>query len=96
MPICHRDTDQRVCGATTQVVGQDFVKVDGLLWSVEGDPDTHGSGGVIHTQDFVFISGILVILLGDQANPDSLCLPDGPPHCDPFTTSGDSLITVTG
>jgi hypothetical protein len=94
LAISHRNSDLRACGATTIVQNQNFVFIDSQLWAVKGDPDSHGDGGLINSQDYVFINGIPIILVGDQAQPDDLCMPIGPPHCDPFTTSGDSLVNV--
>jgi hypothetical protein len=92
--ICHRNSDSRVCLATTIVVGQDFVNVDGQLWAVVGDINTHGDGGLINSQNYIRISGKYIIIVADNANPDDLCPIIGPPHCDPISSSGDSLITV--
>jgi len=40
MPGVHRDTDPRICGCKTIVVGNSTVFANGLLVSVDGDPDT--------------------------------------------------------
>jgi hypothetical protein len=40
MPKVHRDTDPRVCGCKTIVEGNSTVFANGLLISVDGDPDT--------------------------------------------------------
>ena len=92
--ISHRNNDFRTCGATTQVVGQSFVKINGQLWAVQGDPDSHGEGQIITTQTYVKINGIPVSLVNDQASADTLCFTIGFPHCDPFTSSGDSTVTI--
>jgi len=100
MAIAHRNGDLRACGATTVVGGQNFVFVDGQLWSVNGDPNSHGAGQLINSQSYVTINGIPVILVGDQAAPDNLSpdVLDGgvTPHDDPYASSGDSLINVVG
>ena len=44
IPI-HRDTDPRVCGATTTVVNQSNVFANSLLVAVYGDTNSHGAGG---------------------------------------------------
>lgn len=45
MPIqAHRDGDARACGARTTVTGQSTVFVNGKLWAVDRDPNSHGSG----------------------------------------------------
>lgn len=70
----HRDGDPRACGATTIVEGQNFVYVNGKLWAVEGDPNTHGNGELIAaTGQTVFIGGKKVIVHGpDPAEMDDL------------------------
>lgn len=100
MAIAHRNGDLRACGATTIVSGQNFVFVDGQLWSVNGDANSHGNGQLISSlQNYITIGGIRVILVGDQASPDDLSpdILDGgvTPHDDPYASSGDSLINVT-
>jgi hypothetical protein len=60
------------------------------LWAVQGDPNTHGNGELIpnHANN-VYVEGKLVIVHGpDHSNPDALCPPAGPPHCDPMTAQG--------
>lgn len=95
MAISHRHGDSRACGASTVVAGQDFVTVDGQLWAVAGDPDSHGGGELNNSQSYIQIGGKLVILVGDSAAPDSLCIPVGGAHCSPSATSGSSLINVS-
>lgn len=74
MPGAHRNTDSRFCGATTIVVGQSTVFVNGLLWAVEGDYDTHCNEGqlsAVYGAKNVYINGKLVICaVGDTAAPD--------------------------
>ena len=41
MPAAHRNGDLRTCGATTSVTGQSTVTVNGKLWAVLGDKDSH-------------------------------------------------------
>lgn len=76
MPGAHRNTDSRFCGAKTIVQGQSTVKVNGLLWAVEGDIDTHcnqGSLNAVYGAKNVYIEGKLVICaVGDTAAPDKL------------------------
>ena len=94
MAICHRNGDSRSCGALTVVSGQDFVKVDGQLWAVNGDPNSHDGGGLITSHSWLKIGGIGVIVVGDSADPDALCPVPGGPHCAPSASSGDDLINV--
>ena len=94
MAYSHRISDSRICGAVTEQQGQDFVTINGKLWAVEGDPNSHGSGGLIHSQDYVTISGKLVILRGDSANEDDLCPIEGGDHCAPAAQGYDDLIDV--
>jgi uncharacterized Zn-binding protein involved in type VI secretion len=94
MAYCHRHGDSRACGATTIVTGQNFVKVDGQLWSVNGDPDSHGGGALSTTHPWLTINGIGIIVQGNSAAADSLCLPLGGAHCAPSATGFDNLIDV--
>lgn len=74
MPGAHRDTDSRFCGATTKVTGQSTVKVNNLLWAVEGDLDDHCDQGALiasYGAKNVYIEGKLVICaMGDSAASD--------------------------
>lgn len=75
MPFkAHLDGQARACGASTVVEGQDFVFIDGELWAVEGDPNTHGNGDLIAaTGSTVRIGGKKVIVHGpDPAEMDDL------------------------
>jgi uncharacterized Zn-binding protein involved in type VI secretion len=93
MPAAHRQDDLRACGATTIVVGQSNVYVEGKLWSVVGDPNTDGNGQLISAVgSTVFINGKLVIVIGDSASPDDLCIPLGGLHCAPIPTTGSSTV----
>lgn len=93
MPKAHRHGDLRTCGATTVVTNQNNVYVNGQLWAVKGDPNSHGDGGLVNTTgSTVFINGIPVIVNGpDHAVPDALC-PLAPPHCDPMTAQGSDNV----
>jgi hypothetical protein len=94
MPAVHRDTDARVCGATT-VSGQGkSVYVNNLLWSINGDPNTDGGGSLIAATNSVFIGGIPVCNNNDAANPDALCPVPGGPHCAPNAVGGSSDVFV--
>lgn len=93
MPAAHRHGDSRTCGATTVVQNQSTVFVNGRLWAVKGDPNTHGGGNLINTGTTVFISGIPVIVhSADPAAPDGLCPIAGGPHCGPATASGSDNV----
>lgn len=72
MPKAHRDGDDRACGATTIVEGQGTVFVNGKLWAVKGDPNTHDAGGLINTTgSTVIIENKFVIVHGpDLAEVD--------------------------
>lgn len=85
----HRQGDQRICGATTIVQGQSDVYVNNKLWSVEGDPNTHGNGQLIATGQTVLVNNKKVICnTPDHANPDNQCPLGGQQHCDPMTAQG--------
>lgn len=99
MPGAHRNTDSRFCGATTIVTGQSTVKVNGLLWAVDGDKDTHcnmGSLIPITGAKNVYIQGKLVICaVGDTASPDIPgCVPPEHPsgETDPKGHSSDVFV----
>lgn len=93
MPGAHRDSDTRFCTALTNVVGQTNVYVNGLLWAVEGDPNTHGEGDLIQVYGDrnVYINGKRAICaVGDLAEPD-MALHPAPPT-DPLSASTDTFI----
>lgn len=97
MPGSHRDKDSRICGATTIVTNQSTVYVNGLLWAVKGDPNTHGAGELINTGTTVFINGINVIVnSADPAAPDGICPIAGGPHCNPATASASTNVFAYG
>lgn len=82
MPKAHRLNDERFCGAVTTPVSQSTVFVNGKLWALQGDPDSHGAGNLIcvYGPKNVFINGKHVIVaVGDQAAPDNF------PHLPPDT-----------
>lgn len=74
MPVAHRVADLRACGALTQVTGQSSVFVNGLLWAVEGDKNSHGEGPLLAVNGTtVTIEGKRVITIGDPGRaPDNL------------------------
>lgn len=95
MSYVHRHGDQRSCGATTVVSGQNFVTVDGKLWAVENDQNTHGAGGLIASKTYIKIGGKSVIVQDDNANQDNLCPSAGGEHCNPRATGYSNLINVS-
>ena len=93
VPQVHRNTDSRICGASTIVVGQSTVFVNSLLWAVDNDPNSHGAGGLIPGGNTVRINGKSVIVhRPDNAKPDNLCYVVGPPHCNPMTAQGSPNV----
>lgn len=59
----HRHGDSRACGATTTVVGQSTCFVNGKLWAVDNDPNTHSAGNLdANSTDKVFIEGKPVVV----------------------------------
>lgn len=76
MPGAHRDTDSRFCGAKTIVQGQSTVRVNGLLWAVEGDKDTHCNQGelipVYGTKNVYIENKLVICAMGDFAASDKL------------------------
>jgi hypothetical protein len=93
----HRQTDARVCGGKTKVVGQSTVFVNDKLWAVKDDVIlTHSGGELIPTGTTIFVENKLIIAhTPDQAKPDSLCSEDGDiTHCNPMTAEGSSDTLV--
>jgi hypothetical protein len=73
LPKAHRNADRRACGALTFVEGQSTVFVNGKLWAVENDGNTHTAGGLIPSFHGVFIEGKPVIVhTPDLAHVDGL------------------------
>lgn len=94
MAAIHRNTDSRACGATTTVTGQSNVYANGLLVSVNGDPNSHGAGALSASCHDVYVNGLLVVDLGDGAAADSLCPSLGGSHCGPSATGASSNVFV--
>jgi hypothetical protein len=98
MPGAHRDGDSRFCGASTIVTGQSTVFVNGILWAVIGDKDTHCNEGdldPIYGSLNVYAEGKLVICaMGDTASPDrSDCIVEHPSGTtDPLGHSPDVIV----
>ena len=91
----HRHTDARVCGATTVVQNQSTVFANSLLVAVNGDPNSHGAGGLIAACKNVYVESILVVNHSpDSAAADERCPPDGEPHCTPSTAAGSPNVFV--
>ena len=71
MSDVHLDGDLRVCGATTVVSGQGSVYVNGKLWAVQGDQNSHTDGQLLASGTSVLIEGNMVIVHApDQAADD--------------------------
>lgn len=94
----HRNTDSRVCGATTIVQGQSNVYVNNLLASVQGDPNSHSGGALSASVNdgTVFINNRKVVLKGSSAAPDLACAPVGPPHCNPVSVGASTNVFACG
>ena len=90
----HRNTDSRACGALTQVNGQKNVYANGLLVSVDKDPNSHSGGALSARCKNVFVNGKMVVIVGNSAAPDSLCPPLGGAHCAPASSSGSGNVFV--
>jgi uncharacterized Zn-binding protein involved in type VI secretion len=68
------------------VIGQSTVRSNGKLWSVEGDPNTHGGGALIASSN-VYIEGKRVVVhRPDNANPDDA------DHSNPATAQGSADV----
>lgn len=88
MPGAHRHGDTRMCDATT--IASDFgVYVNGKLWAVEGDPETHGGGELVSVVGSTITIGgkKVIVAIGDVAKPDAALHPI--PPTDPFARSTD-------
>ena len=72
------------------------VRVNGRAVSIEGDTNTHGAGALraSETVGKVRVNGIPVIILNDNASPDSLC--PGPGHCNPKAASASPNVRAGG
>lgn len=94
----HRNADKRKCGATTKVVGQSSVFVNGKLVSVKNDVNTHGGGNLnaSNSDGTVFINNIEIVLLNSTAQSDGLCPPLGGAHCGPDATSASNNVYACG
>lgn len=91
----HRNTDLRKCGASTIVIGQSTVFANSLLVSVNGDPNTHGGGGLIAANNNVYVNNKLVVNdTPEAAAPDALCPSLGGDHCAPVTAGGSDNVFV--
>lgn len=90
MTQAHTHGQLRSCGATTIVSGQSTVRVNGQLWAVEGDQNTH-TDGHLHAVNgtTVRINGKHVITVNDPAN-DS----DGAGHSPIETKASQGSTTV--
>jgi hypothetical protein len=92
IPI-HRQTDLRICGHTTVVVGQSNVFANSLLVAVDKDPNTGGGGNLIAACKNVFINNKLVVNHSpENATPDGSC--PASPHCNPKTAQGSPNVFV--
>ena len=94
MTAIHRNTDSRICGATTVVAGNSTVFANNLFVSVNADPNSHGAGSLIASSNQIFVENKMVVEVGDSASPDGLCPVVGGPHCGPNSSSGSSNIFV--
>lgn len=90
----HRNGDSRSCGATTSSVQSRDVYVNGMLWSIDGDPNSHGGGGLNAATKNVYIGGGAVVNNGDEAAADALCAPLGGAHCGPSASQGSTNVFV--
>jgi len=91
----HRNSDSRSCGATTIVIGQSTVFVNGLLASVKGDPNSHSDGKLLATinDGTVFINNKKLVLKGSDAVPDKKI---GVEHQDPKSVGASPNVFACG
>ena len=90
----HRNTDPRICGASTVVAGQSTVFANNnLLVSVNADPNSHGGGNLNASSNRVYCENKLVVIhRADSAAPDALCPPLNGTHCGPSTAQGSPNV----
>ena len=91
----HRDGDSRTCGATTSVSGNSTVFANGVLISVDDDPNSHGGGALSAGSNNVFCEGSAVVNNSpDGAAADDLCPSLAGAHCSPATAGGSPDVFV--
>ena len=80
MPGAHLDGQPRQCGATTVVEGQSTVFVNGKLWAVDNDPNTHEEGRLIaaHGKSVIIEGKAVIVHAPDTATIDLFGHPSGP------------------
>jgi hypothetical protein len=93
MPVVHRDTDERSCGAQTQAANPN-VYTNNLLTAVNGNPNSHGGGELQAANPNVYIGGVLVVVDGNSAEADSYCPLPG--HCNPKADGGSNNVWIGG
>lgn len=98
MPPAHRHGDGRICRATTTVVNQNSVFVNGVLWAVMGDTNTDGNGQLFASPDSsVKIHNIPVVTHSPTgADEDDRCPLESGDHCNPYTSAGSSNVSAYG
>jgi len=64
--------------------------------AIDLDPNSHGGGLLIPSQQKVFIKNLAVVRMGDVALPDNECGEEGEPptHCSPDAIDGSSKVFV--
>ena len=92
----HRETDLRVCGCSTIVVGQSTVFANNLLIAVMYDPDSCGGGALNASINpgTIFIENLELVVVGSTACPDGCCPSDS--HCNPMSATGSPDVFAFG
>lgn len=92
MALAHRNGDKRFCDGETIVEGNSTVFVNGKLWAIEGNVDSHEMGNlVVIGQRTVKIGGIPAVgALKDTAVPDLFGHMEGP--VDPLEGSPNVFV----
>lgn len=90
MPDVHLNGQLRVCGAHTVVQEQSSVTVDGELWAVHGDPNSHGAGLLITSTFDITIEGKGII-----AHKPDLATMDNLLHDPALTQTAEGYAGVT-
>lgn len=68
------------------------------LISVQGDPNSHINGELLANNNSgkFFINGKKVVYLNSNSDPDLLCIPIGPPHCNPESIGHSNKVFSEG
>lgn len=87
----HTHGQMRACSALTTVIGQFHVYVDGQLWAVDGDPNSHGLGNLKTSTSWLKINGKGII----AHKPDVAYVADSLGHTPAATKTAEGAAWMT-